>query len=135
MEPITKEQLRGLKAKKDEERRIAQRNEDIQKLTNHIRNNILRIASTGQTDDEMCMQRRRGGTPPDEAPTKYFYNALQQGSGAMGMMPFHTVVLDIAADVIEKLRETFPDCFIELRNWTSIDGSIVQRGILVDWSE
>jgi hypothetical protein len=133
MEPITKEQLRGLKAKKDEERRIAQRNEDIQKLTNHIRNNILRIASTGQTDDEMCMQRRRGGTPPDEAPTKYFYNALHQGRQGPSM-PFHTVVLDIAADVIENLRETFPDCFIELRNWTSIEGSIVQRGILVDWS-
>jgi hypothetical protein len=43
-------------------------------------------------------------------------------------------VSDISDDVIEKLRESFPDCLIEYRETKAMDGRVIESGIIVDWS-
>ena len=126
MQPITKEQLRGLKAKIEQEKRIAQRNENIKRLSDTIRQNVIQTASIGR-----CVSLEVMATRDKEPPTRYFHNSMQGG-------PSHLCgrnVEDIANDVIEKLREAFPDCLIEYRETTSMDGRVIESGILVDWSE
>jgi hypothetical protein len=123
MQTMTKEQLRGLKAKIEEDKQIAQRNQNIKRLSDTIRQNVIQTASIGRcvSLDDMA----------PHTPTRYFYNS----------MPGHTSnlsgrnVSDISEDVIEKLRETFPDCLIEYRETTAMDGRVIESGILVDWSE
>jgi len=121
MQTMTKEQLRGLKAKIEEEKRIVQRNQNINRLSDTIRQNVMQVASAGRTLDDR--------TP--EPKTRYFYNSMTgQTSNLSGRN-----VSDISEDVIEKLRETFPDCLIEYRETTAMDGRVIESGILVDWSE
>jgi hypothetical protein len=65
-----------------------------------------------------------------EPPTHYFYNSLPgRGSDLCGRN-----VSEISGDVIEKLWESFPDCLIEYREITSVDGRVIESGILVDWT-
>jgi len=119
---MTKEQLRGLKAKIEEERRIRQRNDHIHSLSNTIRQNVIQTASIGRcvSLDDMA----------PHTPTRYFYNSMPgRTSHLCGRN-----VSDISEDVIEKLRETFPDCLIEYRETTAMDGRVIESGILVDWS-
>lgn len=126
MQPITKEQLRGLKAKKEEEQRIARRNENIKRLSDTIRQNVIQTASIGR-----CISYDDMTSHSKDPPTRYFYNSMHGG-------PSHLCgrsVSDISDDVIEKLRETFPDCLIEYRETTAMDGRVIESGILVDWSE
>lgn len=125
MQPITKEQLRGLKAKIEEEKRIVQRNHDIKRLSDTIRQNVIQTASIGR-----CVSLEVMATHSKDPPTRYFYNSMYGG-------PSHLCgrnVSDISDDVIEKLRETFPDCLIEYRETKAMDGRVIESGILVDWS-
>ena len=125
MQPITKEQLRGLKAKIEEDRRIAQRNQNIKRLSDTIRQNVIQTASIGR-----CVSIEDMVSRSKEPPTRYFYNSLpRRTSDLCG----HNVS-EISDDVIENLRETFPDCLIEYRETTSMDGCVIESGILVDWS-
>ena len=116
---MTKEQLRGLKAKIEEEKRIAQRNHDIKRLSDTIRQNVIQTASIGR-----CVSLEVMATHSKEPPTRYFYNSNLSGRN----------VSDISGDVIEKLQESFPDCLIEYRETTAMDGRVIESGILVDWS-
>jgi len=72
------------------------------------------------------------GGGDSSAKTFYFFNAIMPhfGSGVTSV----TTVQDISADVIEKLRDSFPDCLIEYRETKAMDGRMVESGILVDWS-
>jgi len=120
MQTMTKEQLRGLKAKIEEEKRIVHRNQNIKRLSDTIRQGVIQIASTGVDDPSIYC---RPGTV--ELPkTRYFYNSNVCGRN----------VSDISDEVIEKLRESFPDCLIEYRETKAMDGRMVESGILVDWS-
>ena len=122
---MTKEQLRGLKAKIEEEKRIVQRNQNIKRLSDTIRQNVIQTASIGR-----CVSLEVMATHSKEPPTRYFYNSMPGRNHLSGRN-----VSDIAEDVIEKLRETFPDCLIEYRETKAMDGRVIESGILVDWSE
>lgn len=124
MQTITKEQLRGLKAKKEEEQRIAQRNQNIKRLSDTIRQNVIQTASIGR-----CVSYDDMTSHSKDPPTRYFYNSMPGRNHLCGRN-----VSDISDDVIEKLRETFPDCLIEYRETTAMDGRVIESGILVDWS-
>ena len=122
---MTKEQLRGLKAKIEEEARIMRRNHDIKRLSDTIWENVIQTASFGRcvSIDDMAYYSK-------EPPTRYFYNSMPgRTSHLCGRN-----VSDISDDVIEKLRETFPDCLIEYRETKAMDGRVIESGILVDWS-
>ena len=103
--PITKEQLRGLKEKE----RIRKRNQQIDNYAHAIRQGVMQVASKDS-----------------EHKTMYFYDATKYG--------VQHIVADISGDLIEKLRETFPDCPIEYRETKAMDGRVIESGILVDWS-
>ena len=122
MQTITKEQLRGLKAKIEEEKQIVLRKQNIKALSDTIRQNVIQTASIGRcvSLDDMAPQ----------TPTRYFYNSTPGLNHLCGRN-----VSDISDDVIEKLRETFPDCLIEYRETKAMDGRVIESGILVDWSE
>lgn len=115
---MTKEQLRGLKVKIEEEQRIRKRNQQIDNYAHEIRKGVIQVASTGHTTHDILKD--------SEPKTMYFYNATKYG--------VQYIVADISADVIEKLRESFPDCLIEYRETTAMDGRVIESGILVDWS-
>lgn len=129
MEPITKEQLRGMKAKIEEEQRIAQRNRNIKQLSDFIRGKVVQVASTGADDQPIYCRSGAVEIPK----TRYFYNSMQ-GKAPPGSGLYGRNVGDIADAVIEKLRETFPDCLIEYRETKAMDGRVIESGILVDWS-
>ena len=116
---MTKEQLRGLKAKIEEEKRIRQRNDHIHSMSNIIRQNVIQTASIGVSLEDMPT------THSKEPPTRYFYNSNLSGRNFS----------DISDEVIKKLRESFPDCLIEYRETKAMDGRVIESGILVDWSE
>lgn len=121
---MTKEQLRGLKAKIEEEKRIVQRKQNIKALSDTIQQNVIQTASIGVSLDDMMTRSK-------ESPTRYFYNSMPgQTSNLCGRN-----VSDISEDVIEKLRETFPDCLIEYHETKAMNGRVIESGILVDWSE
>ena len=119
---MTKEQLRGLKAKIEEEKRIVQRNQNIKALSDTIRQNVIQTASIGRcvSLDDMTSHMT----------SRYFYNSTPGRNHLSGRN-----VSDISDEVIEKLRETFPDCMIEYRETKAMDGRVIESGILVDWSE
>lgn len=122
MQTITKEQLRGLKAKIEEKKRIVQRKQNIKALSDTIRQNVIQTASIG-----LCVSLDDMAT---HAPTRYFYDSMPGG-------PFDLCGLNvsyIATDVIEKLRETFPDCLIEYWETKTTSGRVIESRILVDWS-
>ena len=116
--PITKEQLRGLKVKIEEEQRIRKRNQQIDNYAHEIRKGVIQVASTGHTTHDILKD--------SEPKTMYFYNAAKYG--------VQYIIADISVDLIEKLRETFPDCLIECHETKTIDGRAIESGILVDWS-
>jgi hypothetical protein len=120
---MTKEQLRGLKAKIEEEKRIVQRNQNIKALSDTIRQNVIQTASIGRcvSLDDMT----------SHTPTRYFYYYSMPGQSHL----WGRNVSDISGEVVEKLRESFPDCIIEYRETTAMDGRVIESGILVDWSE
>ena len=126
MQTMTKEQLRGLKAKIEEEKRIVLRKQNIKALSDTIRQNVIQTASIGQcvSLEDMTTYHTK------EPPMRYFYNSTPGRNHLSGRN-----VSDISEDVIEKLRETFPDCLIEYRETTAMDGRVIESGILVDWSE
>jgi len=117
---MTKEQLRGMKAKIEEEQRIAQRNQNIKQLSDFIRSKVIQLASTGVDDQSMYCRPGAVELPK----TRYFCNSNSCGRN----------VSDISDEVIEKLRESFPDCLIEYRETKAMDGRVIESGILVDWS-
>ena len=102
---ITKEELRGLK----EEQRIRKRNQQIDNYAHAIRQGVMQVASK-----------------ESESKTMYFYDATKYG--------VQDIVADISADIIEKLRVTFPDCLIEYHETKTMDGRVIESGILVDWT-
>jgi len=110
-----------MKAKIEEEQRIAQRNQNIKQLSETILQHVIQIASTGVDDQSMYCRPGAVELPK----TRYFCNSNPLCSGS---------VSDISDDVIEKLRESFPDCLIEYRETKAMDGRVIERGILVDWS-
>jgi len=124
MQTMTKEQLRGLKAKIEEEKQIVQRKQNIKALSDTIRQNVIQTASIGR-----CVSLEAMTTHNKEPPTRYFYNSMPGRSHLCGRN-----VSDISDEVIEKLRESFPDCLIEYRETKAMDGRMVESGILVDWS-
>ena len=129
MQPITKEQLRGLKAKIEEEKRVVQRNQNIKALSDTIRQNVIQTASIGR-----CVSYDDMTSHSKDPPTRYFYNSMPgKAPPACGHLCGRNVS-DISDDVIEKLRETFPDCLIEYRETKAMDGRVIESGILVDWS-
>ena len=103
--PITKEKLRGLK----EEQRIRKRNQQIVNYAIAIQQGVMQVASKDS-----------------EHKTMYFYDATKYG--------VQHIVADISAGLIEKLRETFPDCLIECHETKTMDGRVIESGILVDWT-
>ena len=103
--PITKEELRGLK----EEQRIRKRNQQIVNYAIAIQQGVMQVASKDP-----------------EPKTMYFYNATKYG--------VQHIVADISGDLIEKLRESFPDCLIEYHETKTMDGRVIESGILVDWT-
>ena len=103
--PITKEELRGLKEKE----RIRKRNQQIVNYAIAIQQGVMQVASKDP-----------------ESKTMYFYDATKYG--------VQHIVADISADLIEKLRETFPDCLIECHETKTMDGRVIESGILVDWT-
>ena len=123
---MTKEQLRGLKVKKEKEQRIAERNQNIKALSDTIRQNVIQTASIGRCDslEDMTIHSK-------EPPTRYFYYYSMPGQSHL----WGRNVSDISGEVVEKLRESFPDCLIEYRETTAMDGRVIESGILVDWSE
>ena len=127
---MTKEQLRGLKAKIEEEARIMRRNHDIKRLSDTIQENVIQTASFGRcvSIDDMAYYSK-------DPPTRYFYNSMPGKAPPVCGHLCGRNVSDISDDVIEKLRETFPDCLIEYRETTAMDGRVIESGILVDWSE
>ena len=125
---MTKEQLRGLKAKIEEEARIMRRNHDIKRLSDTIWENVIQTASFGR-----CVSYDDMTSHSKDPPTRYFYNSMPgKAPPVCGLCGRN--VSDISDDVIEKLRETFPDCLIEYRETTAMDGRVIESGILVDWS-
>ena len=78
----------------------------------------MQVASTGHTTHDILKD--------SEHKTMYFYNATKYA--------VQHIVADISADIIEKLRETFPDCLIEYHETKTIDGRVIESGILVDWT-
>ena len=118
-----------MKAKIEEEKRIAQRNRNIKQLSDVICSKVIQVASTGADDQSLYCQPGTVEIPK----TRYFYNSMQ-GKAPPGSGLYGRNVGDIANDVIEKIRETFPDCLIEYRETKAMDGRVIESGILVDWS-
>ena len=105
MQPITKEELRGLKEKE----RMIKRNQQIVNYAHAIRQGVMQVASKDS-----------------EPKTMYFYDATKYA--------VQHIIADISVDLIEKLHETFPDCLIEYHETKTIDGRVIESGILVDWT-
>ena len=118
MQIMTKEELRGLKVKIEEEQRIRKRNQQIVNYAHAIRQGVMQVASTGHTTHDILKD--------SEPKTMYFYNATKYG--------VQHIVADISGDLIEKLRESFPDCMIEYHETKTMDGRVIESGILVDWT-
>ena len=124
--PITKEELRGLKVKIEEEQRIRKRNQQIDNYAHAIRQGVMQVASTGHTTHDIQQGVMQVASKDPEPKTMYFYNATKYG--------VQHIVADISGDLIEKLRESFPDCLIEYHETKTMDGRVIESGILVDWT-
>jgi len=146
MEPITKDELKNLKANKKLELELAQRNEKIKQLTTTISENVRRVASTRR---ELDFGERRAQKMRDDLDAGRLESMAKEPLGLTATMKCQLSVInarrnawiepkrditsylhktdvssDIYEEVIKNLHISFPDSPIEHR----------EGGIFIDWN-